>query len=87
MSNPDEKDIGDVEKLDDEVLSILYRLDERTKRMDELIEDNTVRLMETQRQTDKNSRKIAKLRGGLVVVGLIIPALITAIVSYLVGLL
>jgi hypothetical protein len=87
MSNPDEDDIEDVEQLDDEVLSILYRLDERTKRMDELIEDNTVRLMETQRQTDKNSRKIAKLRGGLVVVGLLIPALITAIVSYLVGLL
>jgi hypothetical protein len=87
MSNPDEDDIEDVEQLDDEVLSILYRLDERTKRMDELIEDNTVRLMETQRQTDKNSRKIAKLRGGLVVVGLLIPALITAVVSYLVGLL
>jgi hypothetical protein len=63
---------------EDEAIIILHRLDERTKQMAESIEEN-------ERATQENTRKIARLKGGLVVLGILLPIVITTAVSYFLG--
>lgn len=53
---------GDNRNFDEsEVMELLYRLDERTEKMEEDIEDQSVRLFQTKKNTQKNKRKIARL--------------------------
>jgi hypothetical protein len=81
----DEEEINDIIDQSEE-LSVLYRLDERTKNIQEELEDQSVRLFEVKKNTQENRRKIARIRGGLVVIGLIVSAIVAGIVSYFLGL-
>lgn len=71
---------------ENEVLIILNRLDERTERMDERIEDNSVRLFEVKKNTQKNRNRIARIRGGLVVVGALSTAALGGVITYILDL-